>query len=189
MKDISWLALFSQTGSEICEISEKLGRHPNCIITDNIVNTPTIDERIYSAGLLVSSKYKGLTNDQKIKYYRDYLPHYDVITLHGWLNIIPKEICSEFKIYNGHPGLINSYPELKGKDPQVRTFERIGEYLYTGSVIHEVTEYVDCGRIICDAKVSSVHCTTLDDTYNVLKETSLKTWVDFFTNKRYNIAC
>ena len=44
---------------------------------------------------------------------------HDLITLHGYLRIIPENICKQCKhIYNGHPGLINMYPELKGKDPQ-----------------------------------------------------------------------
>ena len=182
---MTWLALFSQTGSEIANISDKLGIKPDRIITDNI-NADKHDKRIKDS---TAWQLRVITYEQKLNAYRQFLEGYDVITLHGWLNIIPKEICKEFKIYNGHPGLINYYPDLKGKDPQIRAYDRIGEYLYVGSVIHEVTEYIDCGRIICDAKVSSVHCETLDDMYNTLKETSLNTWIDFFTNKRYNTLC
>lgn len=185
MKDISWLVLFSQTGSEIANISDKLGIKPSKILTDNSDITRH-DKRITESTFWC---VKGNTYEQKLDYYRQLFKNYDIITLHGWLNIIPKEICKEFKIYNGHPGLINYYSELKGKDPQVRAYDRIGEYLYVGSVIHEVTEYVDCGRIICYDKVSNVHCTSLDETYKVLKQTSLNSWVDFFNNKRYNIVC
>ena len=182
---MKWLALFSQTGSEIANISDKINIKPTTILTDNLDITKH-DKRITRFQYW---NIKTNTYQQKLDYYRELFKDYDVITLHGWLNIIPKEICREFKIYNGHPGLINVYPELKGKDPQVRAFEGIGKYLYVGSVIHEVTEYVDCGRIICDAKAYNVHCVTLDDTYRVLKETSLSTWVDFFTNRRYNSIC
>lgn len=182
---MTWLALFSQTGSEIANISDRVGIIPSKILTDN-ADTSKYDKRITESTFW---RVKGNTYEQKLSYYRQLFENYDIITLHGWLNIIPKEICREFTIYNGHPGLINFYPDLKGKDPQIRAYDRIGEYLYVGSVIHEVTEYIDCGRIICDAKVSSVHCETLDDMYNTLKETSLNTWVDFFTNKRYNTVC
>jgi formyltetrahydrofolate hydrolase len=184
-----WLAFFSQTGSEICELSQKLGRYPNCIITDNTLNTPVIDERIYSYGQLISSKYRGLTNDQKIKYYRDYAPHYDVITLHGWLNIVPAEICEQYKIYNGHPGLITLYPELKGRDPQLKAWNSLCTYMYIGSVVHNVTATVDAGRVITEDKVFAAVVETLDETYSALKQTSLNSWVDFFKYKHYNKVC
>jgi folate-dependent phosphoribosylglycinamide formyltransferase PurN len=182
---LSWLVLFSATGSEIANISDKLGIKPDKILTDNF-NTDKHDKRIKASTYW---RVKGITYEQKLNSYRNFFKDYDVITLHGWLNIIPKEICREFKIYNGHPGLINYYPDLKGKDPQVRAYDRIGNYLYVGSVIHEVTEYIDCGRIICYDKVHNVHCVSLDETYKALKQTSLNTWIDFFTNQRYNIVC
>ena len=69
-----------------------------------------------------------------------------IITLHGWLRIMPPEICNRYEIYNGHPGLITKYPELKGKDPQMRAWE--GDYEFCGSVLHRVTEGVDEGEII-----------------------------------------
>ena len=31
----NWIALFSQTGSEIADISEKLGKSPDLVITNN----------------------------------------------------------------------------------------------------------------------------------------------------------
>jgi len=185
-----WAALFSRTGSEICNISDKTGKYPDLIISDNTDMKNELDERIkLNCKQIVFQKFRGLSKEDKLRYFRDRLQGYDVITLHGWLNIIPEEICNEFKIYNGHPGLINYYPDLKGKDPQVRAHDNIGRYMYVGSVIHEVTQYVDCGNIICYDKVYNVHCWSLDDTFNVLKQTSLNTWIDFFTNERYNIVC
>lgn len=182
---MKWLALFSQTGSEIANISDRLGFNPTTIVTDNF-DVEQYDNRVKVDTHL---KVKGTTYEQKLSSYRSLFGSYDIITLHGWLNIIPKEICREFKIYNGHPGLINYYPDLKGKDPQVRAYDKIGDYLYVGSVIHEVTEYIDCGRIICYDKISNVHCGTLNDTYITLKQTSLNSWIDFFTNNRYNTVC
>ena len=185
-----WAALFSLTGSEICNISEKTGKYPDLIISDNTDMKSKLDERIeLNCKQIVWRKFRGLSKEDKLKYFRDRLQGYDVITLHGWLNIIPEEICREFRIFNGHPGLINYYPDLKGKDPQVRAYDNIGHYIYVGSVIHEVTQYVDCGNIVCYDKVHNVHCGSLDDTFNVLKQTSFNTWIDFFTNERYNIVC
>jgi folate-dependent phosphoribosylglycinamide formyltransferase PurN len=51
-----------------------------------------------------------------------------IVTLHGWLRVIPAYVCERSRIYNGHPGLITKYPELKGKDPQVRAFIKEGKY-------------------------------------------------------------
>jgi folate-dependent phosphoribosylglycinamide formyltransferase PurN len=82
-------------------------------------------------------------------------------------------------MYNGHPGLITYYPELKGKDPQKRAWENIASYTYIGSVIHDVTAEVDSGNIFFQKKRFSVNCTSLDETYKELKETSLETWVEF----------
>ena len=186
---MKWLALYSQTGSEIVNLSKQLGFSPDRVITDNLDHSKWDPEINKCCKSIIINSVKGHLKDVKLEFYRTAFKGYDVITLHGWLNIIPPEICKEFKIYNGHPGLINYYPDLKGKDPQVRAYDRIGDYLYVGSVIHEVTEYIDCGRIICYNKVSNVHCETLDRTYKALKQTSLNSWVDFFNNKHYNNIC
>jgi folate-dependent phosphoribosylglycinamide formyltransferase PurN len=189
-KPISWAAFFSQTGSEICNISEKIGKYPDLIISDNTDMNSKLDERIeLNCKQIVWRKFRGLSKEDKLKYFRDRLQGYDVITLHGWLNIIPEEVCKEFKIFNGHPGLINYYPDLKGKDPVERVWHRISDYLYVGSVVHEVTKEIDGGKIICYSKESYVNCTTLEEVYLTAKRTSLASWIDFFTNKRYNIAC
>jgi len=186
---MKWLALYSMTGGEIVNLSKSLDYSPDRVITDNLDHNKWDPEITNCCNSIIVNSIRGLHLNAKLEFYRSMFKGYDVITLHGWLNIIPPEICEEFKIYNGHPGLINYFPQLKGKDPQQRAFDRIGDYLYVGSVIHEVTKEIDCGKIICYAKASYVHCDTLDNTYHTLKQTSLNSWVDFFTNKRYNIVC
>lgn len=187
---MKWVALFSQTGSEICNLSEELGRYPDLIISDNTSEYNKIDPRIEAnCKRVIWRKYKDLNRVERSEYYRKHLTSYDIITLHGWLNIVPADICNEFKIYNGHPGLINYYPELKGKDPQIRAWENIDSYQYVGSVVHKVTPGVDEGPIICDSKVFAAVCQGVDSTYGILKQTSLESWIDFFNNKRYNKAC
>ena len=182
-----WICFFSQTGSEICNIVEKTGIEPDVIISDNF---KTFDNRI----LDISKKcfflnYKNLsTREEKLKYYN--LPILDpnaIITLHGWLNIVPKEICEKYTIYNGHPGLITEYPELKGKDPQKRTWENLNNYPKIGSVIHQVTAGVDEGPVIMSNSVSSENCKSEGDVFATLKQVSLNLWVDFLERKPYTL--
>jgi folate-dependent phosphoribosylglycinamide formyltransferase PurN len=83
-------------------------------------------------------------------------------------------------IYNGHPGLITYYPELKGKDPQIRAWE--GKYETVGSVVHKVTEGVDEGGVVRFSAVKNV-ATDLDTMYDLLKQTSLDSWIKFFKDQ------
>jgi folate-dependent phosphoribosylglycinamide formyltransferase PurN len=179
---MKWAALYSQSGSEICNISEQIGRYPDLVISDNVLGLPRTDSRIGNSKKAIFGQYKTLTKSQKESYH-DVLDDYDVITLHGWLNIVPKSVCSKYEIYNGHPGLITVYPELKGKDPQVRTWDNIATYMYVGSVIHRVVPEVDGGEIVECSRVLSTQCTSLDDTYSELRKTSLDSWLSFFKNK------
>jgi len=185
---MKWAALFSQTGSEICNLSERLGIYPNLVISDNV--NSAIDERInINCKEVLWRSYKNLSKEEKIQYYIKRLKGYDVITLHGWLNIIPAEVCNALSIYNGHPGLINYYPDLKGKDPQVRAWGDIERYDALGSVVHKVTPGVDEGPIVCYSKSSANGIDSLDKVFDTLRETSLNSWVDFFNNKQYNKIC
>jgi len=178
---MKWAALFSQTGSEICNLSEHLGRYPDLIVTDNI--TGEIDSRISNSAFVQKRKYRGLTDSEKLDYFKSWIKEYDLVTLHGWLNIVPATICNQFKLYNGHPGLINYHPELKGKDPQVRAWDNIGRYLYVGSVVHKVVPEVDAGDVITYSMVSNAKCDSLDATFDTLKDTSFKAWVEFLGTK------
>jgi folate-dependent phosphoribosylglycinamide formyltransferase PurN len=180
METKKWLALFSQTGKEIGDISAKVGRFPDLILTDNVQINANVDQRIVSNCPIIWRKYRGLSKEEKIHYYEEYFNDYDIITLHGWLNIVPPQICEQFKIYNGHPGLITQYPELKGKDPQEKAWNNILFYPYVGSVVHRVTAKVDDGEIIAESLLHRSHCTSLEDTFSTLRITSLRAWLDFF---------
>ena len=108
-----WIAFFSQTGSEIVNISKALEREPDLIVTNERPDhLRKINEGIELCYVL--------PNKPTLADYEGVLSAYEnpLITLHGWLRIVPEEIASEYEIYNGHPGLITLYPELKGKDPQ-----------------------------------------------------------------------
>ena len=168
-----WVAFFSQTGAEIADISESLGVWPTRIITNQRpTNIRTIDPRIVEHG------YIEVSNKPTEKELLDILQYFDdpLITLHGWLRIMPEDICKSYEIYNGHPGLITKYPELKGKDPQVRAWE--GKYDTIGAVLHKVTAGVDEGPIESWSE-KSVNKLSLDETFLILRDMSLRMWTNF----------
>ena len=168
-----WIAFFSQTGSEIADIAESLGVWPDRIITNERPdNLRTIDERIVKQG------FHTFSNKPTVEEYSDLLTYFPgaIITLHGWLRIMPPEICERHQIYNGHPGLITEYPELKGKDPQIRAFE--GKYPVAGAVLHHVTAGVDEGRVIMEERFNAQNL-SLDDLFRILRDRSLYMWNDF----------
>ena len=169
----TWIAFFSQTGSEIADVAECLGRWPDRIITnDRPEHLRTIDPRVEEKG------YFTFNNKPSIEEYEEALFYFPeaIITLHGWLRIMPPSICEKFKIYNGHPGLITEYPELKGKDPQIRAFE--GKYPTAGAVLHKVTAGVDEGKIIAEERFNA-HNLELNDLFRILRDRSLYMWHNF----------
>ena len=141
-KQLRHIALFSQTGSEIADLIDE-GIVPDIILFDQKDNSK-IDNRINTC----ISQYIPKKEAKNVQQLKDCFgdPGTCFITLHGWLNIVPKEICEVYDIYNGHPGLITEFPELKGKDPQVKAFN--GGYSNIGSVIHHVTPGVDEGDFL-----------------------------------------
>lgn len=180
MKVVSqWGVLISQTGSEVVAISEKLGILPSLLITNNITKIPQKNLEIFGKhGVTIRTIPFRPTPGQ---YLIPELLEKKLITLHGFLRILPKEFFNTFKgsIYNGHPGLIVYFPELKGKDPQIRAWEQ--KYATVGSVIHEVTEGVDEGEVVRFSAVDNT-ATSLEEMYEILRHTSLETWQKFFTD-------
>jgi len=175
-EDIRWIAFFSQTGAEIADIAEKIGRWPDRIITnERPEHLRTIDPRIEERHYWTFANKPSQDNYQEVlQYFPDSL-----VTLHGWLRIIPAFVTEGVNLYNGHPGLITKYPDLKGKDPQVRAFQR--EYEEIGSVIHKVTAGVDEGKVVAEASITNDDY-TLDEVYDKLKGISLGLWVNFLNN-------
>lgn len=168
-----WITFFSQTGSEIVDLTSWLNRKPNLIV----FNGSEIPEKIKKLNVPI----KQLSKKPTIEEYKSVLPDEDfVATFHGWLRIVPPEICKHYKgkLFNGHPGLITIYPELKGKDPQIRAFQ--GMYPVVGSIVHELTEELDGGAVLVQESVSVMYPTSLDSIYSLLRETSLKSWLKFF---------
>lgn len=175
-KDFYWVVLFSQTGSEIVNLSKRLGFSPNLYLTNKKTGDGVHPDLINSESLFFLD-HKVLCNHIQ---YLAIGSHKVLITLHGYLRIIPPEICMPYKnIYNGHPGAIHRYPDLKGKDPQMRSWNQIGRYPYIGSVVHEVTAGVDEGNIVSSSETVNLPC-RLDEHISTLRETSLQAWLKFF---------
>lgn len=173
-KEKKWISIFSQTGSEIVALREKLGYGPDFIFTNN-PNTDKWHSDLTRTDRVRVYSHKGIEETLEIM-----SEQFDcVVTLHGYLRILSPKICElPIEIYNGHPGAIDIYPELKGKDPQEKVWQNMAKYTTIGSVVHKVTSVVDDGHI-----VSSLHyvnrCETEDELYEKLREASLNSWYLF----------
>ena len=168
----NWVALFSQTGSEIVDLALHFNRWPDIIITNNREDNihPLIRSRVTHTVTEEQAKTLNILDDTATRY--------DLITLHGWLKIVPESKCSKYDIYNGHPGIITEYPELKGKDPQQRFFDEKYKYNYYGSVVHKVVPEVASGEVVSECKRFNT-ITTIDQAFDNLRSTSLTAWIDF----------
>ena len=177
-----WVALFSQSGQEIWSLYASLGRAPDLIIT-NQVNR----ERIYPILLERFQDRLVYITQNTVETYKNILRETDLVTLHGYLRIIPAETCNTFNIYNGHPGLITLYPDLKGYNPQEKACKK--EYKTIGSVIHKCVAEVDAGPIIVEKSYTMTveECLQYKDKLqqlytDLLRDTSLACWREFFKN-------
>lgn len=166
-----WYALFSQTGSEIYQISEKLNRYPDMIICNKQDGLETINQGIIGKAPIIFTDKKPTTEQ-----YLQLIPEDALTTMHGWLRIVPGEVCDKRRIVNGHPGLITEYPELIGKDPQQKAIDLGLEY--SGSILHEAIAEVDSGQIIGTKKIK-IKGLTDDEVFANLHEASVNLWVDF----------
>jgi folate-dependent phosphoribosylglycinamide formyltransferase PurN len=176
---MKWIAFFSQTGSELYEVCEQLKKYPDVIVTNNQeLNNITED-------LIGKSQMRFLPEKPTAQDYYTVLTADAVVTLHGWLRIVPGAVCKTNEIYNGHPGLINKHPQLKGKDPQAKAVELQLET--SGCVIHRVTAEVDDGEILVHRE-TSIKGLTEEETITHLHGLSVELWVKFlrtlFNGKR-----
>ena len=182
--DNNWIAFFSQSGTELHNIITHTGKIPAAIIT----NRQTDDGLNI---LFKEAKDKGLYNwitipkNPELKDYKKALKPFKnpLITLHGYLRIIPKDICKKYKnIYNLHPGLITEYPDLKGKDPQIRAIK--AGYPTVGAVIHKVIPAVDEGEIIASHAIN-IRGLEEDEIFDKLHVIGSIMWYQFFKNYEY----
>jgi len=175
-----WTAFFSQTGSEIVNISQQLGRWPDVICTNKPIGAiASINEELLSRCL---DKILFLPTTPSVAEYYTALQHSidSLITLHGYLRIIPAEVCDIFLMYNGHPGDIINFPILKGKDPQKKAC-KLG-LQQSVSIIHQVSSELDSGTIEC-SKQCDIEPTDLCKTCSILHNNSIQLWVEFLSKK------
>lgn len=178
----NWICFFSQTGSEINEVSKKLHREPSLIITNSLFPSKfnkELIERFKDKIVFIPSKPSLSDYNNLFLEYKDIFNNC-FITLHGYLRIIPKELCNSFNIYNLHPGLITKYPELRGFNPQEKAYKL--QLPTSGSVIHKVIEQVDSGDILYQKEIN-IQNKSLDYIYSTLHDISTNLWVEFLGGK------
>jgi folate-dependent phosphoribosylglycinamide formyltransferase PurN len=169
-----WIAFFSQTGSEIVDLIKATGYKPDVCVTNNVNEDKyKVNPELISNNFIIRARH-----DRLMEYFIDdkfYDPENTVITLHGYLRILPPQLCAKYRIYNGHPGAIELYPELKGKDPQERAWENRSSYKFIGSVVHEVVPEVDEGKIVKTFYLTN-RAASKEEMYKELKMSSLSAW-------------
>jgi len=168
-----WIVFFSQTGSEIVDLAKELGKWPDIIITNK---RPDNLRKIHPE---LENKVTFVENKPSQEELTAILSQYNnpLITLHGWLRVIPPAICEKYRIYNGHPGLITEYDHLKGKDPQIRAFRE--KLPIMGCVIHRVVAGVDQGEVIAQERFNAFNITE-EEMWEATRDRSLYLWTQFF---------
>ena len=169
-----WFAFFSHTGTEIVNICEALQILPRKVVTNKTPGDKSINKRL----LELPVEIVWMNNRPGVQDYNRVLSKcYDcVCTLHGWMRIIPEEICTDYEMYNLHPGLISKYPELKGADPQSRISE---DHTDIGLVIHHVSPELDGGSVVMEKSTKKIS-NDIDDNTHILHEMATTTWIEFF---------
>jgi hypothetical protein len=174
-----WAVLVSQTGSEVISIGKETGYLPGLLITNRLYNISSDNLKFLgNHGVIIKTiPLKPTPAD----YLTPELLSMKLITLHGFLRIVPPDFFRHFtgKIYNGHPALITRYPELKGFNKQEDIAGNQEKYPICGSVVHEVIPELDSGRVIVSVEADN-NTNTIDEAYDLLRQTSLDSWKLFF---------
>lgn len=173
-----WVTFFSQTGSEIYNISQILNKEPAVIITNkphdkiNTINQNLLDKFF--------DKIVFIPKKPTVEEYRFIIPENSFVTLHGYLRILPREICSEFEIYNLHPAPLKMYPDLKGFTPQERVYNEKRDF--SGNTIHKCIAEVDAGEILAENSLF-VRGYSLDQIFIETHKKATELWVDFLRKR------
>jgi len=169
-----WVTLFSQTGTEIFNLSERLNRYPDVIITNK--QDLTRANPALLACIPMNTKFIQLPVKPTTEEYLEHIPDNAFVTLHGWLRIIPPAVCEQYEIYNLHPANLVHNPNLKGKDPQKMAHEQ--RLVFSGNTIHRCTAELDAGEII-DHSYTSIEGLVLDEVVRTLHEDATDLWYRF----------
>lgn len=167
--------MFSHTGNEIQQLSERLGKKPDKVITNLDPQDPKINKKLLKSNNMYYTQKKPNSSDYNRLFTRG-----DFVTLHGWMRIVPSSVCKDVEIYNLHPGLITKYPELKGADPQQRVLDTNKTYKHVGCVIHRVTKELDGGEVIME-RATNNHYAGVDQLTDVLHNMAGDMWYEFLS--------
>jgi folate-dependent phosphoribosylglycinamide formyltransferase PurN len=191
---MKWVAFFSQTGSEIVNISKTIGKWPDVIVT-NKQSRFGINDDLLSVVESTINRYVTLPEFPKEI---DYLKVADIlgysildekwqdevlITLHGYLRILPPDFTTSSNIYNGHPGLITKHPNLKGLDPQKKAWNE--NHIRIGCVIHRVIPELDSGEVVAEKMIHN-NFETFVDMLDALHVASSQLWINFLNDRLRN---
>lgn len=169
---MKWVALFSQSGKELYYITRNIGICPDITLTNNS-DTKTWYEDVAKIPRVGIMKTKDIHNTLLNK-------KPCIVTMHGYNRILPSEITKIHQVFNGHPGDIIKYPELKGKDPQEKAFNL--KLPSSGTVIHRATEEVDGGDIHLFKRVDIDASWPLNVLCDHLRSASVDLWTIFMTD-------
>lgn len=167
-----WITFFSQTGSEIYNLSKKLHRSPDLIIT----NKQSLEEVNQNLVTEYGTKILQISKSPSIEEYLQHIPENSFVTLHGWLKIIPAEICEKYEIYNLHPANLLLHPHLKGKDPQKRAAAE--QLKWSGNTIHRCISELDGGEIK-EYSTVLIECLNESEIYTKLHKDATNLWFTF----------
>ena len=96
MLNRKWVALFSQTGSELANICREINTVPNLILT-NKENIESIDpwllDNCFKKIIMLPQKPTLEEYNTALKQER-FNPKNTFLSMHGYLRIIPKEVCN-----------------------------------------------------------------------------------------------
>lgn len=173
-----WAVLVSQTASEVIAISKEIGFIPSLLVTNRLTKIPQKNlEFLGKHGVTIRTMpAKPSPKD----YLFPELMEKQLITLHGFLRILPEEFFTHYKgaVYNGHPALITVYPELKGFNKQEDIAGNQEKYPTCGSVVHKVIPELDSGEVVVSVEVPNT-ANTVEEAYSLLRTTSLTSWKSF----------
>jgi len=183
MKQLDWTVFVSQTGSEVLGLCSQLGVVPKLLITNN---PKKLREDVMFFLKDNGCKLTVIPFNPSLEHYlQEDILSSKIITLHGYLRILPGEFIESYKpraVYNGHPGLITEYPELKGKDKQAELYYQKTKYARIGSVVHKVIAELDAGEIVSWADAEN-RVESIDDAFNHARPLSSVAWYNFLKDR------
>ena len=191
---MKWVAFFSQTGSEIVNISKAINRWPDLVVTNKQDDKTTHVELVQrvrqkDTELLTlpswpkEMDYTRAADELNYSILNDAWRENVFVTLHGYLRILPPDFTRSSNIFNGHPGAIHIHPELKGLDPQKKAWKE--NHIRVGCVIHKVIPELDAGPIVEKCLINN-NFETFIDLLDALHVASSELWINFLNERLHS---